>query len=273
MTITTTTALRLQLDNIAKLAGTDVASLMALLEAYPQKEWAEIIRTTLPQILETYSMASRDLTADYYNKKRTAIIKDSGDKNVKKFVAGAAKVSYTTGKDKSFHKAVEYHVSRAFTEVPKKIQDDAPEDVPAVADNIPELLPEELAAKRQQIAANLELEMRKQIFQTSRRLIEESSNLDPLELKTRRVLSASGCNFCKLQNLHNETHHGFHKGCKCTVDFGPPDQIDERQEASNASFKDDYALALSRISGPRTDSKIVAELDRMTQERRNEKTN
>lgn len=282
----TTTALRLQLSNIATLAGTDVASLMALLDGYPQKEWAEVIRATLPQILETYSAASVDITASYYNDKRESIIDKAGDDLQEKprtrglsateFKASAS--GYTTNKmlkgvTKSFRKSMDYQIGRAFNEVTKKTQDDAPQDVPAPAEATPTLLPEELAAKRQQIADNLELEIRKHIFNTSRRFIEDTSDIDPLKLKTRRVLSPSGCNFCKLQHFNNETHHGFHKGCKCTVDFDTPEAIDNRTEAFHESFKQDYKRALDNIEGPVTDSKIVAELDRMTQERQKEKTN
>jgi hypothetical protein len=280
----TTTALRLQLDNIAKLAGTDVASLMKLLEGYPQKEWAEVIRATLPQILETYSAASIDISASYYNKKRESIIKKAGDDlEVKPRTRGLTAAEFKANKNslyansvrqgvaKVFKKSMDYHVGRAFNEVTEKAQEDAPKDVPAVADP-PALLPEELAAKRQQIADNLELEIRKHIFNASRWFIEDTSDTDPIKLKTRRVLSPSGCNFCKIQIYHEEEHHGFHKGCKCTIDFDTPEAVDNRTEAFRESFKKDYEQALNNIEGPRTDSKIVAELDRITQERQKEKT-
>lgn len=253
--------LRSQLDDIAKLAGIDVENLMTLLEGFPPKEWAEVIRLMVPQIVATYGPMSTDVTTGYYNERRGILVKRDlaeGQRQPKKFKATEA-LADNVVIQKQLKDSLEYYIGQTFKNTPQESLEGIPATLDDNGGRTMTELPADVLDLRRNLAGNLMNIVKREIFNHSRRAVIASATRDPARFIAVRSVNSDGCNFCKLQyhaggKLRRQS---FHEGCRCTVDLAPPGEqpkpewFDEFDTKLSIAAKKAYREDINLISAMR----------------------
>lgn len=251
--------LRSRIEEITALSDIDVKNLMTLLENYPPKEWAEVIRLMVPTIIETYGTISSDITETYYSERREVLIernKEDGKSKPKPTGKKPRVVKAISSKNQIVN-SLNYFIGEAFANTPDEILQELPENLEANDGKPMDAIPEKLASVRKSLSENIVNLVNREVFNHSRDTTIRQSQKEGSKLVARRSVNTNGCNFCKLQYVggKNVRKQAFHEGCHCTIDLVSPndtekpgwlDSFDEKyKEAAKQGYGTDASTIIS----------------------------